>query len=357
MFSFPQLFTIYMPETPLSDSFFFPCLDPPFVNIAPCIPPPVVDHNIANLLVDPSTPSRKRPARIPGLVGTNAAFLVPEHIRKKFSDGWNVHVPLTYLTDKGCLLRDKGTVTSSQDILTIDSSTGRLLTSSKPLQDDGELDLSFDEWHQAWRRLLDLIKTHLPEEFLMWEVHYLYILNNHNRAELWSLYLAYDAEIRRRSTQLSIDPSQFSIGIWNDLETRHTAKKVLSMVQADLRLQPNTRSATTSRDTIRNPSFRGQHHRPSQPDSSKPGRCIFCGDRSKSHTSRNCSATSNITGAPCHLLKQASTGTRQGKSGKVYCYAWNGFSGCDQGSSCQRGEHWCTLCGSIAHNAQLCNIV
>ena len=31
-------------------------------------------------LVDPPTQSHKRPARTPGLVGTNAAFLVPEHI-------------------------------------------------------------------------------------------------------------------------------------------------------------------------------------------------------------------------------------------------------------------------------------
>ena len=110
-----------------------------------------------------------------------------------------------------------------------------MVTSSKPLSDNGELELTFDEWHQAWRRLLDLIKSFLPAEFLMWETHYLFILNNDNRAELWPVYLAYDVEIRKRATQSLIDPSEISIAIWNDLEARYTAKKVFSMVQSDLK--------------------------------------------------------------------------------------------------------------------------
>ena len=107
--------------------------------------------------------TRKRPIRTPGLAGTNAAFLVPDHIRKKFIDGWNVHVPLTFLTDKGCLLKNRPAIAASQDVLSVDS-TGRILATPKPLSDDGELDLTFDEWHQAWRRLLELIKAFLPEE-------------------------------------------------------------------------------------------------------------------------------------------------------------------------------------------------
>ena len=68
----------------------------------------------------------------------------------------------------------------------------------------------------------------------MWETHYNFILNSENRAELWPLYLAYDAEIRKKAIYSSIDPSIFSIGVWNDLEVRYTAKKVLSLVQSDL---------------------------------------------------------------------------------------------------------------------------
>jgi hypothetical protein len=168
----------------------------------------------------PVTPSHSRcPSRIPGLVGSNAAFLVPDYVRKEFAKGWINHVPLAYLTDKGCLLKNKPSVAASQEILTVDSITGQIQTTSTSFSDDGEL---------------DLIRPFFPDEFLMWEVHYNFILNNENRAELWPLYLAYDVEIRRRSTQNGIDPSQFSIGIWNDLEVRYTAKKVLSIVQSDL---------------------------------------------------------------------------------------------------------------------------
>ena len=310
-----------------------------------------------NPVSDTVTSPRKRPARTIGLAGTNAAFLVPDHIRKKFLDGWNVHVPLTFLTDKGCLTRDRHATSSTQDLISIDSTTGRFVTTPKPLSDEGELELTFDEWHQAWRRLLELIKTFLPEEFPLWEVHHTFILNSENRSEMWPLYLAYDAEIRKRATQFSIDPSIFSIGIWNDLESRYMAKKVLSLVQSDLKQIPaHSHYNNTSRNN--NPSkgstSRSQHR--SLPDSAKTGRCIFCGDPSKTHLSRNCQATSNVDGTPCHLSRHEPTGSRHSKSGKRYCYAWNGPSGCER-NPCLRGEHWCTLCGSKLHAAQQCDIV
>jgi hypothetical protein len=310
--------------------------------------------------VEPPTLSRKRPARTLGLVGTNAAFLVPDHIRKKFSDGWTTHVPLTYLTDKGCLFKNKASIAASQEILSFDSSTGQVTTTAKPLADNGELDLTFDEWHQAWRRLLELINTYCPDEFPLWEKHYNTILNVENRAELWPVYLAYDAEIRKRSTHYPIDPSMFSVGIWNDLETRYTAKKVLAMVQSDLRHHPDRHSSQhantssfTPRNFSQNTSFRNQQ--PSS-DNSKTGRCIFCGDHSKNHISRNCGVSCYANGSPCHLSKHGTSGGRQSSSGKRYCFAWNGPSGCNQ-VPCTRGEHWCTLCGSPAHNAQHCDVV
>ena len=36
------------------------------------------------------------------------------------------------------------------------------------------------------------------------------------------------------------------------------------------------------------------------------------------------------------------SGVRQTKSGRRYCYSWNGLAGCDQGSSCCHSEHCCT---------------
>jgi hypothetical protein len=170
---------------------------------------------------------------------------------------------------------------------------------------------------------------------------------------MWPLFLAYDAEIHKRSTHLPIDPSKFSIGIWNNLETRFTANKVFSSVQADLKLHSGPSHA--SRDSSKNPthltSFQAPHHQ-----FNKFGRCFICGDCSKDHTSCNCVATCNISRSPCHLFKQAYSGKRQDKAGKLYCFVWNGISGCLQ-SPCPRGKHWCSLCGSKFHNAQQCTVV
>ena len=309
-------------------------------------------NNAFALVPNVLTHSRRRPPRTPGLVGTSASFLVPDNVRRKFMEGWTSHVSLIHLTDKGCTFKNKSS--SSNDSLSIDPVTGTIHTVSSSLSDDGELDLTFDEWHQAWRRLLDLIRSFVPHDFLAWEVHYSFIANSENRAELWPLYLAYDAEIRRRTTRHPIDPSQFSIGIWNDLEVRYTAKKVLSLVQADLRQQTGRSDKQRSRNSSTNHSFRDQH---SHADSSKIGRCIFCGDRTKTHMSRNCTAACYANGVPCHLHRVEPSGTRQSRSGKRYCYAWNGLSGCEYGTTCRRGEHLCTLCGSSAHNAQQCSAV
>ena len=317
-------------------------------------------QNVAIPQADPTTPVHKRPARIPGFVGTSAAFLVPEHIREKFKKGWVAHIPLTYLTNKGCLLKNRAAASSNQEMLTFDTTTGQVTTVSKALSDHGELDLTFDEWQQAWRRLLELVQFYIPAEFLMWEKHYLFILNSDNRAEMWPLYVAYDVEIRKRALCYPIDPSEFSLGIWNDLEVRYTAKKVLTLVQADLkqhldRTQPFHPNASAP-FIPRAPSTSFRNNNQSLSDSLKPCRCIFCGDRSRSHQSRNCQATCYANGAPCLLSRQGSSGPRLSRSGKRFCYAWNGPSGCDQ-NPCTKGDHFCTLCGSLIHTAQLCDTI
>jgi hypothetical protein len=174
--------------------------------------------------------------------------------------------------------------------------------------------MTFDEWHQAWRRLLELIRTFIPIELQVWEAHYAFILNNESRAEKWPLYLAYDVEIRKRSTQIAIDPSEFSIGIWNDLETRYMANKVLSIVQSDLKHVPDRASSHNtnprgSRLPNQNAAFRGQQ---SATEDAKSGRCIFCGYRGKDHPSKYCTAACFASGAPCFLQKHESSVVLQG---------------------------------------------
>ena len=349
---YDQLYTFY--------SFSFILSDLPVVPIVPVdnIPAPV--QTTAPQPDEHRSTTRKRPERILGLTGSSASYMVPENIRKKFSEGWSSHVPLTYLTDKYCEFKNRSSLNAAQDILSIDPSTGQVITTSRVLHDNGELELTFDEWHQAWRRLLDLIKTHIPKEYLLWEVHYSRIMNSENRSELWPLYLAYDAEIRKRTTQFPIDPSVFSIGIWNDLETRYSHKKILSSVRNDLKHHPErffphpSPNPPTYTPSNQPPPFRNQQF--TLPDNPKAGRCIFCGDRSKSHPSNACIASCYSNGTPCHLIRQEPNGARVGRSGKRYCFAWNGPSGCTQ-SPCRKGEHLCTLCGSTGHNAQMCSAV
>ena len=355
-------FSLDIPEVPAAPiAAPVPIVAPPPIAAPAPVAAPVPACNLAAQPVNHTSSLRRRPARTPGLVGTNASFLVPESIRKKFDEGWVSHVPLTYLTDKGCLLKNKSMATALQDVLSFDSTTGQVVTTSKVLQDSGELELTFDEWDQAWRRLLVLIKDHSPQELHLWEAHHSFIINSENRSELWPLYLAYDAEIRRRATQTSIDPSRFSMGIWNDLEIRYSHKKVLSLIQADLKQQterlslhyPTNPPSYTPRNHTQQP-FRPPPTQHLLPDNPKIGRCIFCGDRSKSHPPRSCVATCFSNGTPCHLTRQEPSGARTSKTGKRYCYAWNGPSGCEQ-HPCRRGEHLCTLCGSTGHNAQQCD--
>ena len=159
-----SLVSSFPPVIVLTPSVF--SLDPLVGHVPPPNPTPVVtpQADVGVPATSQLISSRRRPARTPGLAGTNASFLVPDNIRKKFIEGWVVHVPLTYLTDKGCLFKDKSVASSSQSVLTIDEVTGQIQSTPKSLLDEGELDLTFDEWHQAWRRLLDLISTYLPQE-------------------------------------------------------------------------------------------------------------------------------------------------------------------------------------------------
>ena len=139
------------------------------------------------------------------------------------------------------------------------------------------------------------------------------------------------------------------------------SKKVLALVQADLKHHPdrpsfphsNNPPSYTSRVPSHDASFRG--YQPS-PENFRSDRCIFCGSRLKSHLPRTCTATSYANGTPCHLSRHNPSGIKTSSTGKCYCFSWNGSSGCNQ-NPCRRGEHLCSLCGSTKHNAQQCDIV
>jgi len=85
----------------------------------------------------------------------------------------------------------------------------KIIASSKPLPNDGEYDLTFDQWHQGWRRLLKLITEFILEEYHAWNIHFTSIRDKVSRPENWKLWVMYDTELRRQSVTSSVDPSRF----------------------------------------------------------------------------------------------------------------------------------------------------
>ena len=158
--------------------------------------------------------------------------MVPDTIWNKFRNGWNVHIPLTYLTDKSCAYKKSATL--FRDSLSVDETSGQIITTSKALETTGELDMTFEEWHQAWRRLLPLIREFLPDDYDAWNSHFLTIRDKETLTDCWRLWLAYDTEIRRHSIQEGIDPAVHHISVWNDLEIRYMEDKISHRICSEL---------------------------------------------------------------------------------------------------------------------------
>ncbi|KAJ7856210.1 hypothetical protein B0H14DRAFT_2507774, partial [Mycena olivaceomarginata] len=311
-----------------------------------------------------SASSRKRPARKLGQTASNAGHLIPEPIRRKFIDGWKTHVPLQFLTDKYCAHANQASAKELNDFLTVDGSSNSIVSVAKELPIDGELSLSFDEWFQAWGRLLELILAHIPEEHSLWILHFESILHRPNRSQNWALCLEYDSQIRRRALTSDIDPAVFHLDIWNDLESVHIAKRTIAAVRRELNSN-NTGRAGRNTDADRDHSASGNRFQPydnakqSSNNSFRPSgkfRCFVCGSDDPTHKSRSCNADQTVSGKPVVISAQKPNGPRRDCNGNTYCFSFNGHSGCTRGADCHQDKHWCSLCGAknSLHSAQNC---
>jgi hypothetical protein len=119
---------------------------------------------------------------------------IPESIRHKLAAGWVEHIPLTFLTDQYCTRTNKSK--SQRDAWQLDESSGVLLAVPRPLPSEGENHLSFAEWHQAWKRLLNLINEFLPEKHASWLNHFQRVTGKDGLSTQWDLWLSYDIEAR-----------------------------------------------------------------------------------------------------------------------------------------------------------------
>jgi hypothetical protein len=317
-----------------------------------------------------------------GLVASNASYLVPEAIRKKFASGWNSHVPLQYLTDKFCGLNNGTTAKALNDLFTMDGSSGTVVSVAKELPFEGELTLTFDEWFQAWQRLLQLIQEFVPEEYQLWLFHYESILQRPMRAQQWPLCLAYDSRIRRLATVSPIDPSEFHLAIWNELETGYITNTAIQTLRADLGVTPNSGKPyrnhqadhrfhpyqsegrgvwqSQSQSHSNGHSFRANGPPASNPNHlpimSPNARCFVCGNSDPRHSSRRCHSTVLVNGKDAILIVRKDGEPRRDSEGNSLCFAFNGRTGCTRGANCEQGKHWCSLCGQRngAHTAQTC---
>lgn len=199
----------------------------------------------------------------------------------------------------------------------------------------------------------------------MWIAHFNGIRDRPNRAQKWALCLEYDSEIRRRALVSSIDPSIFHTDVWDDLEPTHIAKRAMVLLRTenkkdgrfgrangDLerdqssstgRFQPYKGAKQSSRDA-------GDSFRPK-----RKFRCFVCASDEDFHKSRNCTADRLVNGKPSILSGK----TRRDRAGNAYCFSFNGYSGCPGGSDCEKGHHWCSICGdkSARHCAQDCSTI
>ncbi|KIJ30433.1 hypothetical protein M422DRAFT_53762 [Sphaerobolus stellatus SS14] len=133
------------------------------------------------------------------------------------ASGWREHIPLTYLTDSYCSCSTLDP-DINQELLTVNTTAGIVTTTSKPLSSDGEAHLSFREWSEAWKRHLHLIQDHHLDEHNSWSIHHNHIRDAEDCNTKWSLWLAYDIEICRRSCSDPLDPAVFQVNIWQDLQ-------------------------------------------------------------------------------------------------------------------------------------------
>lgn len=172
----------------------------------------------------------------------------------------------------------------------------------KTLPDEEEYKITFDEWQQAWGRLLHLLETHLTTIYASWNTHFERILYHPTCTAKWDTWCIYDIELRKQALHTGIDPRVHSREIWVLADSWATEAQMLVNIDRQIAMitpkPPATHSSSSSYSSLQT-----QTRNTLRPfwNNLPPGRCFVCGDRSGHHYGCTCTASHLINGRPCVL--------------------------------------------------------
>ncbi|EKM75869.1 hypothetical protein AGABI1DRAFT_131775 [Agaricus bisporus var. burnettii JB137-S8] len=294
-----------------------------------------------------------RPPVVPGMKAEYQPFMVPEIVRKRVIKGWLEHIPLTYLTDQFCVPGGDQGIKGYQQFK-LNRCSEIIIRVEVPLDDTEEHNLSFEDWHGAWVRFLDLLRSYHPTLHGPWKIHFDRICFAPDRSSSWLTWLAYDISLRKQSVHDGIDPKIFHRSHWYLIATDFV-KNSISRPLSNQATQSSPRSSGPSRKSPRSndlatssTSHAPYGNRPHQRGTSH--RCLRCGGP---HIARGCFAQTQINGLPVVIFPREDGKLIRDAQGNRYCLSFNGVTGCTS-SNCSNGHHRCTLCKGLEHNAQIC---
>ncbi|PPQ84532.1 hypothetical protein CVT24_006664, partial [Panaeolus cyanescens] len=269
----------------------------------------------------------RRSTRTPGATISNTAYPPPPRFRQYLKNGWTHHIPLTALTDRACANeamgknrpRDEFTLTFRTDgSFTVPTSHPNSLQDQQVDEDD-EHKISFHQWLQAWRRLLDLIRECLPPlDFSMWQAHHDRIFNDRTLSEYWPVWREYDILVRQQAVyDKKFDPSVFQKDTFAAVERRlrdaENNQRLNSAINAALKQLPKS---------FRAPSYRNSPPNTDQSSSQDQSyRCLICGSRA--HRPKQCDAKFLVNGKPLLLPRpngQPPYPNRPDNQNVTYCF-------------------------------------
>jgi hypothetical protein len=112
-----------------------------------------------------------------GLDTVKVPLDVPQYVTNVFLNGRKEHIPLTLLTNEHLRSYATKVCTGADTLFRLDPTTRTFVVALKLFDCEAKLEktISMVEWLQAYPRLLQLVKIHLPKELDLWTAHYTFI--------------------------------------------------------------------------------------------------------------------------------------------------------------------------------------